>query len=49
MNRRVCTKSKHITKSGSNIFSDLGFNPIEAEKLLVKSNEQILRLKNNKN
>lgn len=28
---------KHVTPAGGNIFSDLGFEPDEAEKLLVET------------
>lgn len=35
------TQSGHITPSGHNVFSDLGFEPEEAAALLVKSQQVI--------
>jgi predicted XRE-type DNA-binding protein len=33
----IDTKSRHITKSGGNVFADLGFEPDEAAALLADS------------
>ena len=43
MTDKIDTQSRHITKAGSNIFSDLGFEPAEAESLLEQSREEISR------
>jgi predicted XRE-type DNA-binding protein len=45
---KVDTKSRHRTKTGGNVFLDLGFAPKEAKRLLVHADAQIdesIRLK----
>src|SRR6266581_4019271 len=44
----IDTKSRHRTKSGGNVFLDLGFPPKEAKRLLAHADAQIdvsIRLK----
>ena len=44
----IDTKSRHRTKSGGNVFLDLGFSPQEAKRLLARTDAQIdesIRLK----
>ncbi|MXP57690.1 MULTISPECIES: helix-turn-helix domain-containing protein [unclassified Pantoea] len=43
MTDKIDTQSRHITKAGSNIFADLGFEPAEADSLLTQSHEEINR------
>jgi predicted XRE-type DNA-binding protein len=38
---KIDTQIRHITQADSNIFLDLGFEPEEAEKLHVDSQQQI--------
>ncbi|MCA1177699.1 MULTISPECIES: helix-turn-helix domain-containing protein [unclassified Pantoea] len=44
MTDKIDTQSRHITKAGSNIFADLGFEPAEADSLLTQSREEINRV-----
>jgi hypothetical protein len=41
MNTDIDTEIRHITKAGTNIFLDLGFDAEEAEQLYAESRRQI--------
>jgi len=38
---KIDTKIRHVTKSGANLFLELGFSPAEAERLHQASKKQI--------
>jgi len=37
----IDTETRHITRTGSNVFLDLGFDPDEAEQLHIESQQKI--------
>jgi len=39
--KKVDAKIRHITKRDANVFAELGFPPIEAERYLAESRAQI--------
>lgn len=43
MTDKIDTRSRHVTKAGGNIFSDLGFNPEKAAELIAQSREELNR------
>lgn len=43
MTQDTDNKTRYVTRAGDNIFSDLGFEPEEADRMLAQSREEMAR------